>query len=128
MICYLLLYHFTGEKKYLEQAEQLASDSFKFFSAASHKKNLSIAIDLPWFVTVLFRGYEALYKVDKNYEYLGAIEDYLNYAWENSRDEDGFITHSWLPKKEELDEPKWLLDESCISELYARLSQIKKVN
>lgn len=124
----VLLYNFTGEKIYLEQAQQLATDSFKFFSNASTNKNLLIAIDLPWFVTVLFRGYEALYHIDQNYKYLYAIEQSLNYAWENSRDKYGFVTASWLPNVNQLDKPKRLLDEACIAELYARLSHIKRFN
>ncbi|RFZ84395.1 hydrolase [Mucilaginibacter terrenus] len=122
----VLLYQFTGQKQYLQQAQQLAADSYKYYSGVPHDSNLVLHIDLPWFVTVLFRGYEALYKVDGNYKYLGAIEHDLNYAWMNSRDKYGLTTHSWLPKKPELNKPKWLLDEACIAELYARLSLIKK--
>ncbi|MBK0379672.1 glycoside hydrolase family 76 protein [Mucilaginibacter segetis] len=122
----VLLYHFTGEQKYLVQAKQLAADSYKYYSSVPHDKNLNLHIDLPWFVTVLFRGYEALYKIDHNYRYIAAIEHDLNYAWQNSRDLYGFTTHSWLPKPEELKKHKWLLDEACIAELYARLSILQK--
>lgn len=122
----VLLYRFTGQKQYLQQAQQLAADSYKYYSGVPHDKNLMLHIDLPWFITVLFRGYEALYKIDDNYKYLGAIEHDLNYAWMNSRDKHGLTTHSWLPKQPELNKPKWLLDEACIAELYARLSLIKK--
>jgi len=62
----------------------------------------------------------------KNYKYLALIEGDLNYAWQNSRDQYGFITHSWTPDPIELKKPKWLLDEGCIAELYARLSMLKK--
>ena len=123
----VMLFQFTGEKLYLQQAQQLAADSYKYYSSVPHDKSLMMHIDLPWFVTVLFRGYEALYKVDHNYKYLGAIEKDLNYAWHNSRDSYGLITHSWLPKPEELRKPKSLLDEACIAELYARLSILQKV-
>jgi hypothetical protein len=121
----VILYNITGNKRYLQQAKQLAADSYKYYSSVSHDKKLNLHIDLPWFVTVLFRGYEALYKVDGNYKYIAAIEHDLNYAWENSRDKTGLTTHSWLPKPNELRKPKWLLDESCIAELYARLSVLK---
>jgi rhamnogalacturonyl hydrolase YesR len=122
----VMLYHFTGEKQYLDQAKQLAADSYKYYSSVPHDKNLTLNIDLPWFVTVLFRGYEALYKVDGNYTYIAAVEHDLNYAWDNSRDQYGLTTHSWLPKAQELSKPKWLLDEACIAELYARLSLLQK--
>ncbi len=122
----VMLYRFTGEKQYLQQAKQLAADSYKYYSSVPHDKNLILHIDLPWFVTVLFRGYEALYKVDGNYKYLAAIEHDLNYAWTNSRDKNSLTTHSWLPKPDEISKPKWLLDEACIAELYARLSLLKR--
>ncbi len=121
----VLLYQFTGDKKYLTQGKQLAADSYMYFTDASRNPNLPIAIDLPWFVTVLFRGYAALYEVDKNYTYLSAIEKALNYAWEHSRDQYGFITHTWLPDAEGKKKPKWLLDEACIAELYTRLGLLK---
>lgn len=122
----VLLYKFTGDKQYLEQAKQFAKDSYKYFSSVPHNRNLTISIDLPWFVTVLFRGYEALYQLDGDYQYLASIEKDLNYAWQTSRDQYGFVTHSWTPKPVELANSKWLLDEGCIAELYARLSILKR--
>jgi uncharacterized protein YyaL (SSP411 family) len=121
----VLLYQFTGEKQYLQQAQQLATDSFKHFSNVPHDKNLILHIDLPWFVTVLFRGYEALYYVDGDQKYIAAIEHDLNYAWEHTRDEYGYVSSSWTSKPEHLKKPKWLLDQACIAELYARLSILK---
>jgi hypothetical protein len=123
----VLLYKFTGDKQYLQQAQKLAKDSYKHFSTVPHDNRLSLYIDLPWFVTVLFRGYEALYKVDGNYQYIAAIEKDLNYAWQHSQDQFGFVTHSWTPDPKELAKPKWLLDEGCIAELYARLSILQKL-
>ncbi|TWR24975.1 hydrolase [Mucilaginibacter achroorhodeus] len=122
----VLIYKFTGEAKYLMQARQLAASSNKYFSNLPHDRNLQMHIDVPWFLTVLFRGYEALYKIDKDYRYISAIEHDLNYAWQNSRDKYGFITKTWLPEKSQLEKPKWLLDEACIAELYARLYLIKR--
>ncbi|AMR32295.1 hydrolase [Mucilaginibacter sp. PAMC 26640] len=118
----VMLYQFTGEKQYLQQAKLLAADSYNYFTAVPHDKNLIHHIDLPWFVAVLFRGYEALYKVDGNYKYVSAIEHDLNYAWVNAKDKYSLTTHSWLPKPDELNKSKWLLDEACVAELYARLS------
>jgi hypothetical protein len=122
----VLLYKFTGEKQYLEQAKEMAKDSYKHFSTVPHDKNMSFYIDLPWFVTVLFRGYEALYHVDGDYQYLASIEKDLNYAWQNSRDKFGLVTSSWTPKAKELANPKRLLDQGCIAELYTRLSILQK--
>lgn len=121
----VMLYQFTGEKHYLQEAQQLAADSYKYYSNVPHDKNLTLHIDLPWFVTVLFRGYEALYKVDGNYKYISGVEKDLNYAWQNTRDKYGYTSHSWTKKPEEIEKPKWLLDEACIAELYGRLSMLK---
>ncbi|MEP7142022.1 MAG: hypothetical protein ABI707_04080 [Ferruginibacter sp.] len=81
---------------------------------------------MPWFVTVLFRGYEVLYYVDGNYHYIAAIEKDLNNDREKSIDKYGFVTPRWTPQPEELKKPRWLLDEGCISELYARLGILEK--
>lgn len=121
----VLLYKFTGREIYLKEAKELAKASFQYFTQKSEDKNLKFKIDLPWFVTVLFRGYESLYSIDRNYTYISAIESDLNYAWQNSKDKYGLITHSWLPRKDELKKSKWLLDQACIIELYARLSCLK---
>jgi hypothetical protein len=117
----VLLYRFTGDKQYLKQAQAVAQDTYKHFSQEKHDSHLNMRIDLPWFVTVLFRGYEALYHEDGNYGYISSIEEDLNYAWLKSRDKYGLVTHSWAPRTDELNKPKWLLDEACIAELYARL-------
>lgn len=121
----VLLYQFTGKQQFLQQAKALSLAGYKHFKATSGGEGLMMRIDVPWFVTVLFRGYEALYKVDKDDRYIAAIEHDLNYAWENSKDKFGLTTHSWLPKPGELTKPKWLLDEACIAELYARLSVLR---
>ncbi|TFF36578.1 glycoside hydrolase family 76 protein [Mucilaginibacter psychrotolerans] len=122
----VLLYQFTGEKKYLAQAKLLALDSYKYYTGVPHDKNLNLHIDLPWFLTVLFRGYEALYKIDGNYQYIAAIEKDLNYAWQNTRDQHGLTTSSWTANPELIKKHKWLLDEACIAELYGRLSMLQK--
>ncbi len=122
----VLLYQFTNDKVYLKNAEQIAKNTFDHFNKANHDPQLSMKIDLPWFMTVLFRGYEALYKIDNNYSYIEAISKNLDHAWQNSHDQYGFLTKSWTNKPAELNKPKWLLDEACIAELYARLSLLNK--
>jgi hypothetical protein len=122
----VLLYRFTGDKQYLKQAQAVAQSTYKHFGREKHDSNLTMRIDLPWFVTVLFRGYEALYYEDGNYSYISSVEQNLNFAWQNSRDKYGFVTHSWVPKPDELSKPKWLLDEACIAELYARLGLLEQ--
>jgi hypothetical protein len=120
----VLLYSFTKDKKYLQHAKELAKATYSYFSNIPHDKRLIFGIDLPWFLNVLFRSYQALYNVDGDYQYISAIEKDLNYAWGNSKDQYGFITNNWLPDEKDIAKPKWLLDEACIAELYARLSLI----
>lgn len=121
----VMLYTFTGDKKYLTEAQVIAKNATRHFIDEKHDSNLFMQIDLPWFVTVLARGYEALYKVDGNYTYLAALEKNLDYAWKNTRDKHGLLTKSWTNNETEISKPKWLLDEACIAELYARLSAIE---
>jgi len=120
----VLLYHFTGTKTYLNDAEAMATVSYKYFHDQPHDSHLLLRIDLPWFVTVLFRGYAALYKVDHNPVFINAIHHDLDYAWRCCRDRNGFLTHDWIATPVEISKHKWLLDEACIAELYGRLSVI----
>jgi uncharacterized protein YyaL (SSP411 family) len=120
----VLLYRFTKKEQYLKEAQHAAKSAFNHYSGQKHDSHLNLQIDLPWFVAVLFRGYEALYKVDKNPKYIDAIHHDLDYAWQNGRDGNGFLSHDWSANKEEIKKHKWLLDEACIAELYARLSEI----
>lgn len=120
----VLLYQFTGEQKYLNEAQNMAEAAYRYFHNKPHDPHLNFAIDLPWFMTVLFRGYEALYKVNHNPKYINAIHHDLDYAWKFTRDDNGFPTHDWTAKPAEINKHKWLLDEACIAELYARLSAI----
>lgn len=119
----VLLFQFTHDAKYLRDARLTAKRTFEYFHNEAHDAHLNMKIDLPWFVTVLFRGYEALYKMDKNPVYIDAIHHDLDYAWKNTRDKNGFLTHDWTAKPDEIKKHKWLLDEACIAELYARLGK-----
>ena len=120
----VFLYQFTRKEQYLEEAQHAAKSAFGYYHSQKHDSHLNLQIDLPWFVTVLFRGYEALYKIDKNSKYIDAIHHDLDYAWQNGRDKNGFLSHDWTANKNEIIKHKWLLDEACIAELYARLSEI----
>lgn len=121
----VLLYQFTQDLNYLKEAQVVAAATFKYFTEQNRRPNLQLHIDLPWFVTVLFRGYERLYHMDGNATYILAIVRSLDYAWKNSRDKYGLVTHSWTPDEKELAKSKWLLDQACIAELYARISKLE---
>lgn len=119
------LYSITGEKKYLNNARRLAEGSYQHFVKKS-EKGFSYIDDLPWFNVVLFRGYQELYEVDHNPKYVNAIISGADWAWENARDEVGLMYKDWTGQKDEKKQPKWLLDESCMAELYARIAIIKR--
>lgn len=118
------LYNITGEKKYLNNAKRLAEGSYRYFVKKS-EKGFRYIKDLPWFNVVLFRGYQELYDVDHNPKYVDAIISGADWAWDNARDESGLIYKDWTGQKDEKKQPKWLLDESCMVELYARIAIIK---
>ena len=118
------LYSITGEKKYLENARRLSEGSYNYFLKKTAQGVFYID-DLPWFIVVLFRGYQELYEVDNNPKYINAIIASADWAWENARDNVGLIYNDWTGRKDEKKQPKWLLDESCMAELYARIAIIK---
>lgn len=118
------LYRITGDKKYMNNARRLAEGSYQYFVKKS-EKGFRYIDDLSWFNVVLFRGYQELYDVDHNSKYVDAIISGADWAWENARDEAGLIYKDWTGQKDEKKQPKWLLDESCMAELYARIAIIK---
>lgn len=116
----MMLYGFTRQQKYYRDAKQTAESAYHYFGRPQ-KDMRSEFCDLPWFATVLFRGYAALYAVDKDPVYLKAIMARVDHAW-NNRDRYGLLNHNWSDKRDEAGKPKWLLDEACIAELYARMA------
>ena len=118
------LYTITGEKKYLKNARRLAEGSYNYFVKKTDR-GVPYIDDLPWFTVVLFRGYQELYDVDQNSKYVDAIISSADWAWENARDESGLLYKDWTGRKDEKKQPKWLLDESCMAELFARIAIIK---
>lgn len=124
----VLLYSFTKESKYLQEAEIVAESSYQFFSDKNKASGMHFNIDLPWFVTVLFRGYEALYHVNHNPVYINAVAMDLDTAWTHTADGNGFLSAKWSQDEAAKKKPKWLLDQACIAELYARMSALNIKN
>lgn len=118
----VMLYKFTGDKKYLNDAKVTAEASYKYFGKADPHMRSEFC-DLPWFATVLLRGYIALYNIDKNRQYIDGIMERVNYAWEK-KDNYQLMYHNWSCVENESSKPKWLLDEACIAEIYARMALI----
>lgn len=117
------LYKITSQKKYLTEAKELAEGSYLFFGKKQPDGRVSI-LDNPWFTTVLFRGYQELYQVDKNPKYINTIILNLDYAWDHARDNKGLVYSDWNKGKDEYKTSKWLLDQAAVAELYARVSLI----
>lgn len=118
------LYRTTEEKKYLEDARAMAEGSYRYYVRTT-PEGVPYISDLPWFVTVLFRGYQELYEVDGNPQYVNAIIASADHAWEHARDVSGFVYNDWTGRNDEKMKPKWLLDEACMIEVYARAAVIR---
>ena len=118
------LYRLTGEQKYLDDARAMAKGSFDYYVKYT-PDGIPYIADLPWFVVVLFRGYQELYEIDNDPQYVDVIIRSADWAWENARDNAGLIYNDWTGRNDEYTLPKWLLDESCMIELYTRAAIIK---
>jgi uncharacterized protein YyaL (SSP411 family) len=106
----VLLYQVTGEKKYLKEAEQIASSVKNHFY-----KNNTLPANY-WFNAVLLRGEIALYHIDKNRDHLNFFIKYADKVWNEQRDKSGLIGK---PGKR-----KALIDQAAMIEIYARLAQL----
>jgi uncharacterized protein YyaL (SSP411 family) len=106
----VLLYEITGEKKYLNEAERIASAAKQHFYK-NHK--------LPgnyWFNAVLLRGEIALYQVDKNKDHIQFFIDDANRIWNEETNDEGFVGKR--------DKRKSLIDQAAMIEIYARLAKV----
>ncbi len=120
----VLLYKATGERQYLEDAQKTAKGVFSYFVKLRKIKNREIPfyVDSPWFNVILYRGLKALFEVDHNATYIKVMEEDADYAWSHDRDKNGLFSKDWTGEKQ--DKYKWLLDNACMVELYAELSDI----
>ena len=106
----VLLYEITKDKKYLNEAERIASAAKQHFY-----KNHKLP-DNYWFNAVLLRGEIALYKIDKNKDHIQFFIDYANRIWNNEKNEEGLVG-----KK---NKRKSLIDQAAMIEIYARLAEL----
>jgi hypothetical protein len=64
--------------------------------------------------------------VDRNPKYVKIIIENVDYAWKQSKDNYGLINNNWNKVSDtEMNSPKWLLDEACMIEFYARIALLK---
>ncbi|RQO75793.1 glycoside hydrolase [Pedobacter sp. KBW06] len=106
-----LLYDITRDKKYLQEAQQIAKASKAYF----FKDNR-----LPghyWFNAVLLRGCIELYQIDRNKDWIDIFRNEAQRIWKEENDAEHL-----LGKNKE----KSLIDQAAMMEIYARLIQIEK--
>ncbi|MGM9740326.1 MAG: glycoside hydrolase family 76 protein [Candidatus Cryptobacteroides sp.] len=117
------LYKATGEQEYLDDALRFCKGSADYFFHYTGD-GTPYTESIPWFDVVLFRGYQAVWEITGDTQYVDLFIKALDYAWDNARDANGLIGSDWTGKSGKND-PKWLLDASCIAEFMVRTAMIK---
>jgi len=109
----VLLYQITKDKKYFKEAERLAKAGRDYFF-----KNGRLPNGNYWFNAVLLRGYEELYKVDKNKSWVDFYEKDADAIWNTERDANNMLGPNATKK---------LIDQAAMIEIYARLQEMKNM-
>ncbi|WP_036601958.1 glycoside hydrolase family 76 protein [Olivibacter sitiensis] len=122
----VLLYELTGEREYLQQAQQIARASYAyFFETFTDENGKQFALlknsDV-WFIAVMMRGFVALYHADSDSTYVDAFAANLDHAWQHMRDENGLFGKDWSGKNKQ--GKKMLITQAAMVEMYARLAAI----
>ncbi|HKG07456.1 MAG TPA: glycoside hydrolase family 76 protein [Pedobacter sp.] len=79
------LYEITGDKKYLDAANQMADSSLTFFYGNEKFR------DGYWFNAVLLRGYQHLLKHNKDTKYIIGFKKALDHALNDEKNEQGLF-------------------------------------
>jgi rhamnogalacturonyl hydrolase YesR len=119
-------YKLTGDKKYLERAQQTAKASLEYFGKDDRLWKAS-----PAFNAIFFRNLLALDAVAPNPAYRQALGGYLDRLWKEARNpKTGLFTEGGIGKYDST--PASLLDQSGIAQLFAlqawRKEDIDKVS
>ncbi|MGQ9779730.1 MAG: glycoside hydrolase family 76 protein [Bacillota bacterium] len=120
----VLWFEATHDHAELAEAQRLAQASLIHF-ASDIDHDVRVFPPTPWFNSILFHGYEALYHIDGNPTYLQAILAALDRGWHVARDERGLVHRDWSGRTRHKNEPFPLLDQAPIAELWARASTLK---
>lgn len=122
-----LLYRFTGQEKYLTDAQNIAKGCHNYFflnyTPEQGESFRMLKRGDVWFTAVMLRGFIELYQIDKNKAYLNSFNQSLDYAWDHARDENGLFHTDFSGK--DRDTRKWLLTQAAMVEMYARLATIE---
>jgi rhamnogalacturonyl hydrolase YesR len=107
----VLLYTITKDQKYLDEAQRIANAGKAFFFKNNRLPNEY------WFNAVMLRGYAALYRVDKNKEWINFFGEDADRIWNTERDMDNFVGTKTA---------KRLIDQAAMIEIYARLQELRE--
>jgi uncharacterized protein YyaL (SSP411 family) len=122
-----ILYKLTGEEKYLDEAQKIAHSAINYFTeefTTPEGKTIRLLKDNDnWFNVILFRGYGELFHVTNDPEYIKVFQNNLDYLWNHVRNSDGLFSKGWAAQQNETH--KWLLDQACMVEIFASISQLQ---
>lgn len=124
-----LLYQLTQDETYLTDAQHLAAACsnyfFEDFTAPDGTAFRALKNGNIWFVAIMLRGFEELYAIDGNPQYLNDFKQTLTYLWEHNENANKLFDDEQFVKPARRKEYKWLLTQGALIEMYARLSTIK---
>lgn len=106
----VLLFEITKDNKYLNEAERIAKAGRDHFFKNGRLPNGY------WFNAVMLRGYQELYKLDKNTAWIDFYQQDADAIWNTERDANNMVGNK--PAKS-------LIDQAAMIEIYARLQKIK---
>ncbi len=119
-----LLYHLTGEERYLHEAQHIARGCYvHFFEEYAPEGKPSFRLlrkGETWCTAVMLRGFIELALADGDMRYIDAFKQSLDYAWTHARDENGLFSQDFSGRNP--DQRKWLLTQAAMVEMYARLA------
>lgn len=125
----VLMYEFTGNEQYLTDAQNLAKACsnyfFEDFAVSDGTTFKALKNGNVWFVAIMLRGFEELYRIDKNLQYLSDFKNTLAYLWKHNTNTNGLFEDEQFVKEPHKKEYKWLLTQTALIEMYARLSTLK---
>lgn len=125
-----LLYSFTGDEKYLKDANEIASSSYKYFFTGKKVTDNQGDFNLfspgaVWFVAIMIRGLYEHSQITSNPLYMDTVVRCLDYAWDHMRDSStGLFNEDWsgMEKKEK----KWLLTQAAMVEMFSSAAKYNK--
>lgn len=120
----VMLHKITGEADFLRQAQQDAEASYNYFTTNVQGLGRFFPSRDPWFTAVLLRGYIDLYRVDGNDRYINTLISNVDHAWKSARNNSGFFLEDWSGKTRGREQ--WLINQSCMVEIYAQISLLKE--